>query len=243
MNARTKAVIAVHLFGLCADIDGLRKAAPGIPIIEDAACAVGAAYHGKSAGTLGDIAAFSFHPRKIITTGEGGMVTTNSSAYADTVGSLRSHGATVSEEQRHGGNQPYLLPEFPHVGFNYRMTDVQAAIGTVQLKRLDKLLDERRKWADFYFQELADINWLRLPTVPDDYLCSWQSFCLQANPTSPLRAVIEIRMAALFATTSAHVQVHIPFISSNITARLWVVTQRFPWRFRCRSKFHGYPTS
>ena len=95
LTSKTKAIIAVHLFGLCTDIDAIEKVAPGIPIIEDAACAAGARYQGRSAGILGRAAAFSFHPRKSITTGEGGMVTTNDGALADMVNILRNHGATV----------------------------------------------------------------------------------------------------------------------------------------------------
>ena len=95
VTPRTKAIIAVHLFGLCADMDAIAKAAPGIPIIEDAACAAGAAYKGRHAGTLGLAGAFSFHPRKSITTGEGGMVTTNDARLAARANSLRNHGADI----------------------------------------------------------------------------------------------------------------------------------------------------
>jgi perosamine synthetase len=107
LTLRTKAVIAVHLFGLCADMDALRAVVPSnIPIIEDAACAAGASYKGRAAGALGLAAAFSFHPRKSITTGEGGMVTTNDAGLADSANMLRNHGASISEEQRHKGRAP-----------------------------------------------------------------------------------------------------------------------------------------
>ena len=183
ITPRTKAVIAVHLFGLCADMDGLKKAIPPhVRIIEDAACASGAAYRGTSAGNLGYAAAFSFHPRKAITTGEGGMVTTNDDGLAETANMLRNHGASVSEEQRHKGPRPYLLPEFNLLGYNYRMTDVQGAIGLAQMGKLDRFLAERQKWAEYYRERLAGISWLRLPRFPENGVHAWQAFVTYVDP-------------------------------------------------------------
>lgn len=182
ITARTRAIIVVHLFGLCADVDAVAAAAPGIPIIEDAACAAGSGYNNRPAGTLGLAAAFSFHPRKSITTGEGGMVTTNDEALAERCNQLRNHGASVSEEQRHHGPRPYLLPEFNLLGFNYRMTDLQGAVGLVQLRRLDEFINERQRWADFYRAELAGIPWLRMPAVPAGSRHGWQSFVCYIDP-------------------------------------------------------------
>ncbi len=182
VNPRTKAVIAVHLFGLCADMDAIRAAAGNVALVEDAACATGARYKGRSAGTLGVAGAFSFHPRKIITTGEGGMVITQDAALADRVRALRSHGGSLSEEQRHRGARPYELPDFPAAGFNYRMTDLQGAIGRVQLEKLDALIAQRRRLADVYARELAGIDWLQAPRVPEGYEPTWQSYvCLLAR--------------------------------------------------------------
>ncbi len=194
LSPRTKAIIAVHLFGLCADIDAIRATAPGIPIIEDAACAAGSGYQGKPAGTLGLAAAFSFHPRKSITTGEGGMITTNDNALAERCNQLRNHGASISEEQRHHGPRPYLLPEFNLLGFNYRMTDLQGAVGLVQLKRLDEFIDERQRWADFYRSELSAIPWLRMPSTPAGSRHGWQSFVCYVDPEKapmPRNALME----------------------------------------------------
>ena len=131
-------------------MDALRAALPKVPIIEDAACAAGALYKGLSAGALGSAASFSFHPRKSITTGEGGMITTNDGALADVANTLRNHGAAISEEQRHRGPRPYLLPEFNLLGFNYRMTDLQGSVGLVQLQKLDRFIAEREHWAAYY---------------------------------------------------------------------------------------------
>jgi dTDP-4-amino-4,6-dideoxygalactose transaminase len=177
VTPRTKAVIPVHLFGLCADMDALKKLLPpDVKIIEDAACATGASYRGIPAGGLGDLAAFSFHPRKSITTGEGGMLTTNDLMLAETANMLRNHGASISEEQRHHGPRPYLLAEFNLLGFNYRMTDLQGAVGLVQLAKLDRFLKERRQRANQYQRELADIPWLQTPIVPDGCEHAWQAY-------------------------------------------------------------------
>jgi dTDP-4-amino-4,6-dideoxygalactose transaminase len=173
---RTKAIIPVHLFGLCADIDAIRNIAGNIPLIEDGACAAGAEYFGRPSGGLGTIGCFSFHPRKSITTGEGGMVTTNDDQIAEKIGMLRNHGASISEEQRHLGARPYILPEFNMLGFNYRMTDLQGAVGVVQLKKLDAFIVERNKWASFYTSELGGIKWLSMPTLQNGYRHGWQSF-------------------------------------------------------------------
>jgi dTDP-4-amino-4,6-dideoxygalactose transaminase len=203
VTERTKAILAVHLFGLCADMDAVSRAAPGIPIVEDAACAAGSAYHGRAAGTLGLAAAFSFHPRKSITTGEGGMVTTNDDHLAETVNMLRNHGASISEEQRHVGPKPYLLAEFNLLGFNYRMTDLQGAVGLVQLRKLDRYIDERQRWAEYYTRELGALSWLHTPTVPSGYRHGWQSFvCYVDERDAPAtRNEIMERLAASGVST------------------------------------------
>ncbi len=185
---RTRAVIPVHLFGLCADVAAIREVVPqDVFIIEDAACAVGASRNGVSAGAMGEAAGFSFHPRKIITTGEGGMVTTNDNLLADRVSTLRNHGASASEEERHSGPAPYLLPGFDVLGFNYRMTDLQGSIGLEQLGRLSRLLAERHEWAEYYQEALSDLEWLITPTAPQGYRHAWQSFVTIVDPSrSPL---------------------------------------------------------
>lgn len=187
VTEKTKAVIAVHLFGLCADVDAIAAAAPGVPIIEDAACASGAAYKNRPAGTLGRAGAFSFHPRKSITTGEGGMVVTNDDSLAARINILRNHGASVSEEQRHLGAKPYLLPDFDVLGYNYRMTDLQGSVGLVQLAKLDAFIDERQRWADYYAREFADIAWLRTPVVVKGSRHGWQSYvCYVDESIAPM---------------------------------------------------------
>lgn len=188
ITPRTKAIIPVHLFGLCADMDAIKAAAPGIPLVEDAACAAGAMYKGKPAGSMGALGCFSFHPRKSITTGEGGMVTTNDSQLARKIEILRNHGASISEEQRHRGPKPYLLPEFEVMGFNYRMTDLQGALGIVQLAKLDAFIDERQHWANFYNRQLSAIGWLKTPAVPHGCRHGWQAYVTIADESkSPMK--------------------------------------------------------
>jgi dTDP-4-amino-4,6-dideoxygalactose transaminase len=181
ITSKTKAIIPVHLFGLCADMDAVKEIAGDIPLVEDCACAAGAAYKGRSAGSLGTIGCFSFHPRKSVTTGEGGMVTTNDDHLAEVISMLRNHGASISEEQRHHGPRPYILPDFNIMGFNYRMTDLQGAVGVVQFKKLDQFIDEREKWANYYSKELSSIEWLTVPAFDKQYKHGWQSYVTLVN--------------------------------------------------------------
>jgi len=188
ITSNTKAIIPVHLFGLCADMDAVRKASVGLKIIEDAACAAGASYKGVPAGGLGDAGCFSFHPRKSVTTGEGGMITTNDDELAHKIDVMRNHGASVSEEQRHKGPKPYVLPAFEVLGFNYRMTDLQGAIGAVQIRKLDSYIDTRQKWAEYYNAAFSGIPWIRTPRVGKDYRHGWQSYVVHIDESrSPLK--------------------------------------------------------
>ena len=177
LTPRTRAVMAVHLFGLTADMDALRTILPErVAIIEDAACAAGADYRGRPAGSLGAIGCFSLHPRKSITCGEGGVVTTNDDGLAALIDTYRNHGASISEEVRHRGPKPYELPEFKVFGFNYRLTDVQAAIAAVQLRKLDAFIAERRTLADLYDAQLRQFDWIKAPLRPADYGHALQAY-------------------------------------------------------------------
>ena len=212
ITPRTRAIVAVHLFGLPADMEAIAHVAPGIPIIEDAACAAGAAYRGRPAGGLGYAAAFSFHPRKSITTGEGGMVTTRSAELAERMNMLRNHGASISEEQRHKGPRPYLLPEFNLLGFNYRMTDLQGAVGMVQLRKLDRFIAERNAAATEYTGALEGIPWLRTPVVPDDVDHAWQAYVCYVDPDSapvPRNEIMEILQVKGISTRPGTHAVHL----------------------------------
>jgi len=193
MTSRTKAIIPVSLFGLSADMQPIAELARrnSVTLIEDDACATGAWYHGRHAGTLADIGCFSFHPRKAITTGEGGMLVTKDAAIAANVRSLRDHGASTSDLARHSGSRSFLLPEFHMVGYNYRMTDLQAAVGVAQMHRLEGLLAQRTAVARKYDAMLRDIEWLRPPIVPDGYVHGYQSYVCLFAPEEPTLANVE----------------------------------------------------
>jgi perosamine synthetase len=187
LTGRTKAVIPVHLFGLCADMDALEEVVPDdVALIEDAACAAGASYKGKSAGTLGDFGCFSFHPRKSVTCGEGGMLTVRDPALARRAEVLRNHGACIPEEVRHRTPKPYELPEFDEIGYNYRMTDIQAAVGCIQLRKLNTFIQERSQLADAYDEALGRLQWLSLPLRPTSSRHALQSYVLRVGANAPL---------------------------------------------------------
>jgi perosamine synthetase len=182
LNNKTKAIIVVHLFGLCVDIPALRKKIPGdILIFEDAACAAGSKIHEVYAGGLGDAAAFSFHPRKSITTGEGGMFATNNAEMFTMGAKVRNHGADISAEKRHASSEPFNLPDFKILGQNYRMTDLQAAIGVIQLLKLEKFIEQRSIFAQYYSENLADIENVMLPHEPLGYRHAWQSYVIRIS--------------------------------------------------------------
>lgn len=183
VTQRTRVIMPAHLFGLCADVDAIVAVASGVPIVCDAACASGAGYKGRPAGTVGIASGFSFHPRKPITTGEGGMITTDSDELAEKIDAMRNHGASMSEERRHGGRHPYVLPEFNVLGYNYRMTDLQGALGLTQLAKLDGFMRERRQWAKFYDEQLAAVPWLRTPVVPQYCDHGWQAYVCYVDET------------------------------------------------------------
>jgi perosamine synthetase len=184
LTSRTKAVMAVHLFGLMVDMQALRAVLPaGVAIVEDAACAAGADQAGVSAGASGTIGCFSLHPRKSITCGEGGVVTTGDDALAAALDTYRNHGASLSEEVRHRGPKPYELPDFEVFGFNYRMTDIQAAVATVQLQKLDAFIAERRRLASLYDELLQRLPWIAAPHRPAGFGHALQAYVAMADET------------------------------------------------------------
>lgn len=175
---RTVGLLPVHLFGLCADMGRINAIARerGLWVLEDAACGFGARIDGKHAGTFGTVGTFSFHPRKAITTGEGGMLTTQRDDLAEAARSLRDHGADRTDLQRHNASDGSLLPSYRHVGYNYRMTDLQAAVGIVQMERAEGILKTREAQARRYDEALRDMPWLRAPHLPAGYTHGYQSY-------------------------------------------------------------------
>jgi perosamine synthetase len=187
VTERTVGIVPVHLFGLCADLDPILELAKrrGLWVLEDAACAFGGWYHGRHAGTLSTAGAFSFHPRKSITTGEGGMITTADERLGTLLRSLRDHGASRSDHSRHTDSGSFLLSEYNHLGFNVRMTDIQGALGCAQMDRADAILDRRRELAARYDELLADVDWLATPVVPDGYVHGYQAYVCLFRPDEP----------------------------------------------------------
>lgn len=187
ITSKTVGMIPVHLFGLVADMDPIMAIARKhkLWIVEDAACAFGGMYKGKHAGLFGDVGCFSFHPRKSITTGEGGMCTTQSKKLDHDIRSLRDHGATKSDLDRHSQKGGFLLADYTRLGFNYRMTDLQGAIGHVQLDRANWILKRRNEVAEFYKGNLSNIPWLKLPFENKDYIHGYQSYVCLFSPEKP----------------------------------------------------------
>ncbi|MDA2935706.1 DegT/DnrJ/EryC1/StrS family aminotransferase [Patescibacteria group bacterium AH-259-L05] len=186
VTKKTKAIMPVHLFGLCADMRPILKIARQykLKVIEDAACAIGGFYYKKHAGAMGDAGCLSFHPRKSITCGEGGMILTNSKKIANMVNALRDHGASKSDLQRHK-KAGYLLPDFNIRGYNYRMTDIQGAIGIEQVKKLFQILKKKKALAKKLYSSLKQFPWLKPPIVLKNYIHGYQAFVCLFWPESP----------------------------------------------------------
>jgi perosamine synthetase len=187
ITPKTVGIIPVHLFGLCADMNPIMEIAKKhkLWVVEDAACAFGAWYHGKHAGTFGDTGCFSFHPRKSITTGEGGMITTMRQDLEPLCRSLRDHGASRSDLARHQNKAAFLLSEYKVLGYNFRMTDFQGALGSAQMDRAVWILESRTACARRYDALLKGWDWLQSPSVPKDYVHGYQAYVCLFKPEKP----------------------------------------------------------
>lgn len=189
LTNRTKGIIPVHQFGLPADLERLYEIARrhNLWIVEDAACALGSTYKGKPIGSHSDLVCFSFHPRKVISTGEGGMITINRPGLAPLARSLISHGASLSDRAKDAAQEVAKLKqeEFLHVGYNYRLSDLQAAIGVEQMKKLEELLALRARRAQRYNSLLADVPNLALPTIPHGVTFNWESYVVRITDGFP----------------------------------------------------------
>jgi perosamine synthetase len=180
ITKRTKAIMPVDQIGMTADMDAINAIAKqhGVDVVEDAAPTIGSEYKGRRTGSNAHQTVFSFHPRKVITTGEGGMITTDDDALADRARKLRAHGMSVSDLDRHKADR-VIIEEYDDLGFNYRMTDIQASIGLVQLRRLPELLRIRIEKAHRYDRELPEIKGLEIPFVPPYATHTYQSYCVR----------------------------------------------------------------
>jgi dTDP-4-amino-4,6-dideoxygalactose transaminase len=209
----TRAVIAVHQAGVPADVRALRAACGrlGVALVEDAACAAGATVGGEPVGRGALLAAWSFHPRKLLTTGEGGMVTTDDEGWAARLRRLREHGMNASAAQRHASATP-VLESYLETGFNYRMTDIQAAVGLVQLGKLDAMVARRRELAGRYDALLAGVPGLRPVRDPAYGRGNFQSYWVLPDPGFPvdrdglLTALAEAGVSARRGIMAAHLE-------------------------------------
>jgi perosamine synthetase len=206
ITERTKAILCVHQVGMPCDIARIAAIASrhGLPVIEDAACAIGSeiliAERWERIGKPhGDIACFSFHPRKVITTGEGGMLTTNTPEWDRRFRMLRQHCMSVPDTTRHNSSE-VIFESYPQIGFNYRMTDIQAAVGLEQLKRLPELIRRRRELASRYVSLIAEIPGVQPPREPDWARSTWQSFCIRLPEDCDQRQVMQRMLDAGVAT-------------------------------------------
>jgi dTDP-4-amino-4,6-dideoxygalactose transaminase len=183
LTRHTKAVVLVHQGGVPADSAGVRALCEprGVVVVEDAACAAGSRYRGEPVGARAAVAAWSFHPRKLITTGEGGMLTTENEQWATRARRLREHAMSVSAADRHRSTLP-AAEQYLELGFNYRMTDMQAAMGIVQLTRLDDIVARRRELVARYHTALSGITGLRMLSDPKWGESNFQSFWLEVLP-------------------------------------------------------------
>ena len=213
LTPATTAVIVVDQGGVPVDLRAIRELCDplGIVVVEDAACGAGSTYAGRPVGASAEIAAWSFHPRKILTTGEGGMITTSRPDWALRARRLREHAMSVSAADRHGST---LAPaeEYLEIGFNYRMTDLQAAVGLVQLSRLDEVVERRRAIARRYQEALADVPGLRCVTDPEHGTTNYQSFWVEVADAHPrsrdelLAHLADLEISARRGIMAAHRQ-------------------------------------
>jgi dTDP-4-amino-4,6-dideoxygalactose transaminase len=223
---RTSAILVVHQIGLPADLNALAEIATrrGVALVEDAACAIGAEYHGRRiGGPHGALACFSFHPRKILTTGEGGMITTADADTAARLRKLRQHAMGVSDLARHSANK-VMIETYDEIGYNYRMTDLQAAVGLCQLHRLDAMIAQRRRLAERYSERLADVSWLEAPYVPTGYVPNYQSYMVKLSRTAPrtreelMQAMLDRGIATRRAVMASHREA--PYVPGHWDAKL-----------------------
>jgi perosamine synthetase len=197
ITERTRAILCVHQMGMPCDLEAILEVAHeySLPVVEDAACAVGSEifWHStweKIGKPHGDIACFSFHPRKVMTTGDGGMITTSNSEWDRQFRLLRQHGMTASDTVRHGSRE-VVFESYATPGYNYRMTDIQAAVGREQLKRLPMMIERRRFLASRYAELLAGTHGLELPVEPTWARSNWQSYCVRLSADYDQRQLMQ----------------------------------------------------
>ncbi|MBD9453476.1 DegT/DnrJ/EryC1/StrS family aminotransferase [Rhizobium sp. RHZ02] len=215
ITPRTKAIICVHQLGMPCDLHRAVTIASrhSIPVIEDAACATGSEILWKGRWEKigkphGDIACFSFHPRKVVTTGDGGMLTTANPEYDRKFRLWRQHGMSVTDAVRHGSKQ-VIFESYPELGYNYRMTDMQAAVGREQLKRLPEIVARRREIASRYAERLSSTVEVMPPIEPPWARSNWQSFCLRLSQVLDQRDIMQVLLDQGVSTRRGIMNIHL----------------------------------
>ena len=207
---KTKAIIPVHTFGQPAEMDAIIEIAEeyNLKVIEDAACALGATYKNNFAGTIGDIGCFSFHARKGITTGEGGMVITNNKSLAEKIRYLSVFGMTSAWDRERSDR--FFIPEFTELGYNYKMSDITAAVGVAQLKKLDKIIERKRELAKYWDEKLQEIEFIEPPYVSENVKHIYQSYVALVDKRINRNKLIEMLMKngvqTQIGTYASHIQ-------------------------------------
>jgi dTDP-4-amino-4,6-dideoxygalactose transaminase len=214
ITRRTRAILCVHQLGMPCDMAQIVQIGKrfGLPVIEDAACATGSeiAWNGqweRVGRPHGDIACFSFHPRKVVTTGDGGMLTTANAEFDQKFRLWRQHSMNVPDTVRHGSPQ-VIYESYPELGFNYRMTDIQAAIGRVQLERLGEIIPARRRLAARYADRLGRIAGLGVPNEPGWARSNWQSYCVMLPPAADQRRIMQVLLDRGISTRRGVMNAH-----------------------------------
>jgi dTDP-4-amino-4,6-dideoxygalactose transaminase len=228
ITPRTKAILCVHQLGMPCDLAAIVEVGRrhGIPVVEDAACASGSEilWNGrweKIGRPHGDIACFSFHPRKVITTGDGGMLTTANAEFDRKFRLWRQHSMSVPDTVRHGAAE-VIFESYPEVGFNFRMTDMQAAVGRVQLTRLAGIVAERRRIAGEYGMRLSRISGVTAPLEPAWARSNWQSYCVELPASCDQKAVMQDMLERGVSTRRGVMNSHLeaPYEAEGRFARL-----------------------
>jgi len=197
ITPNTKAIIPVHLFGNPADMGPIVETADahGLKVIEDAAGALGSEYRGRKCGTIGTLGCFSFHPRKIIATGEGGMVVTDDDSMAEAVSSLRNHGMRADGR---------LKRDFVAAGLNYRMNELEAVLGLNQMQDIERIIDDRQKLAELYMDLLGDIQEIHFQATSADSKTAWQAFVIRFSDRNNIPILEYLHKAGIEASVGAY---------------------------------------
>lgn len=187
VTKKTKAIMAVDQVGLPCDLDSIHDIARKhrLFVVEDAACALGSEYKGRRIGSISELTCFSFHPRKLITTGDGGMITTNNKKLAERAKLLRHQGMGVSDVARHKATK-IIHEKYPEIGFNFRMSDLEAAVGVEQMRKLPKILAARKQLAERYNRAFAKSELVVPPYVPKGYVHNWQTYVVRLKPNKKI---------------------------------------------------------